>query len=122
MLVYKILRLKEWKKLQQDEMFAGSPDDIKDGFIHLSTVHQLSGTLERHFSDERSVIILAIDSQRLGDQLKWEVSRNGQLFPHFFGHLTTTPICKVIPLSRGDQLQWPMTKIQEIVDADEQAG
>jgi uncharacterized protein (DUF952 family) len=122
MLVYKILRLEEWKKLQQDEMFAGSSDDIKDGFIHLSTVHQLSGTLERHFSIERSVIILAIHSQRLGDQLRWEVSRNGQLFPHFYGHLKTTHICKVIPLRCEDQLQWPMTKIQEIVDADEQAG
>ena len=40
--IYKILRQAEWTQLQITEVFDGSPDDLRDGFIHLSTAAQLS--------------------------------------------------------------------------------
>ena len=30
--------------------FAGSADDLRDGFIHLSTREQLAGTIAKHFA------------------------------------------------------------------------
>ena len=82
--VFKILRPGEWQRLQAEGAFAGSPDDLRDGFIHLSTQAQVQGTLEKHFASERSPVILRVRLDGLGDALRWEPSRGGALFPHLY--------------------------------------
>jgi uncharacterized protein (DUF952 family) len=86
-IVYKILSAGDWAKAQQDGGFAGSPDDIRDGFVHLSASHQVRGTIEKHFNGQHDLIVIAFEVQRLGDQLKWEASRSSDLFPHLYGEL-----------------------------------
>src|SRR5579862_8825842 len=36
---------------------------------------------------QKGLVIAAIDLAALGDAVRWEPSRNGQLFPHVYGHL-----------------------------------
>jgi uncharacterized protein (DUF952 family) len=100
--VYKVLRLEEWRLLQRSGRYAGSPDDQRDGFIHLSTWAQLSGTLDRHFSraDDRQLVVAVIGAGPLGDALVWELSRGGALFPHLYGELTLKMISDTFRLSR----------------------
>lgn len=92
--VYKILRLAEWDSLAQDGQFAGSADDLRDGFIHLSGANQLAGTLTRHFSrpEDREVVLVAFPAERLGAPLRWELSRGGQLFPHLYSELRVADV------------------------------
>ena len=85
--VYKVLRPGEWKQLEASGVFSGSPDDQRDGFIHLSSREQLKGTLERHFAGEHELAVLEIDAAALGERLRWEASRGGALFPHLYGDL-----------------------------------
>jgi uncharacterized protein (DUF952 family) len=94
MLIYKILRPLEWTQAQADGVYSGSPDDLRDGFIHFSTAEQVKGTLERHFAGERDLVVLEIDSAVLGDELKWEASRGGALFPHLYGELPLTAVLR----------------------------
>ena len=84
-LVYKILRPSEREVLERFGRFAGSEDDERDGFVHLSTLEQLAGTVEKHFADEHELSILALDVAEMGDALRWEESRGGALFPHLYG-------------------------------------
>jgi uncharacterized protein (DUF952 family) len=79
-------------------MFEGSPDDRRDGFIHLSTAAQLAGTIERHFAGEAEVVILTFEPSDLGDRLKWEPSRGGDLFPHHYGPLDRAAVrqCRTV--------------------------
>ena len=63
---------------------------MRDGFIHLSALHQLGGTLARHFKGETDLVLIAFESSDLGADLKWEASRNGELFPHLYASLSTT--------------------------------
>jgi uncharacterized protein (DUF952 family) len=93
-LIYKILRPSESAQAQAAGMFAGSADDERDGFIHLSTREQLRGTIERHFAGERDLIVLEIDASALGDALKWEPSRGGALFPHLYAELPLDAIVR----------------------------
>jgi uncharacterized protein (DUF952 family) len=86
-LVFKVLRPQEWAEFQVSGRFEGSPDDRRDGFIHLSTAAQLPGTMARHFTGEREVVVLGIDPADLGASLRWEPSRDGALFPHHYGVL-----------------------------------
>lgn len=86
-LIYKILRPKEWLRLSVDGDFPGSPEDLQDGFVHLSTADQVTETLARHFAGEGEVVLVAFDSDQAGDSLRWEVSRGGALFPHLYAPL-----------------------------------
>ena len=82
--VYKILRAHEWRTFQDTGVFAGSPVDLKDGFIHLSAGAQVKGTREKHFAGEHDLVLLRISSAALGPDLRWEPSRGGALFPHLY--------------------------------------
>ena len=98
-LVYKVLRASEWREAQARGAIAGSADDLRDGFIHLSTRGQLQGTLARHFGGETGLVVLEIASDRLNDGLRWEPSRDGALFPHFYGVL---PLDAVVRTMEGE--------------------
>lgn len=82
---YKLLTEAEWKEALAQGYAATSLDEA-DGYIHLSTVDQLAGTLSRHFVGKGRVRLLSFDAERL-PVLKWELSRGGELFPHLYGRL-----------------------------------
>ena len=84
MSVYKILRQEEWQALQDAGRLEGSPDDVRDGFVHLSTGAQVPGTLERHFAGGETLWLLEIEEAVLGQDLRWEEAREGELFPHLY--------------------------------------
>jgi uncharacterized protein (DUF952 family) len=82
--------------------FNGAPVDIADGFIHLSTRAQLSETVAKHFAGQTELHIATIDLIALGDAVKWEPSRGGQLFPHVYSDLPLTAVLTHGPLERDD--------------------
>ncbi len=86
-LVYKIMSKADFAAAERGGRFAGSADDLRDGFIHLSAAHQLEGTLAKHFAGQEGLVLLALDVSRLGPALKWEASRRGALFPHLYAPL-----------------------------------
>jgi uncharacterized protein (DUF952 family) len=105
--VVKLLRAAEWAALQADGVFAGSPDDVRDGFIHLSAPDQVAGTLAKWFAGEAGVVALTLDADALGADVRWEPARGGQLFPHLYRPLriaevvSATPITSPPPLGGG---------------------
>ncbi|TQS40791.1 DUF952 domain-containing protein [Cryptosporangium phraense] len=96
--VYKVLRADEWAAAQATERYEGSPDDLRDGFVHLSTATQLPGTLDRFFGGETGLWLLAVDAETLGEQLRWEVNADGESFPHYYGPLPMNAITEVTPV------------------------
>ena len=94
MSVYKILRQEEWQALQDAGRIAGSPDDIRDGFVHLSAGAQVPGTLERHFAGAENLWLIEIEEAVLGEDLRWEASRDGQKFPHLYRALEAGDVAR----------------------------
>lgn len=85
-LVYKIVDAATWDAAA--DPWPGSPDDHRDGFVHLSAAHQVEGTWRRHFAGAPGLRCLAVDPARLPPgALRWERSRDGQRFPHLYGPL-----------------------------------
>jgi uncharacterized protein (DUF952 family) len=99
-IVYKILLAAELDQMQRDGVFRGSPVDIADGYIHLSCGSQLGATLDKHFSGVDGLMLAAVDLSRLGDAVRWEKSRGGQLFPHIYGVLPVGAVVSVATLAR----------------------
>ena len=87
MLIYKVCSKAVWEEIRSLTSWPGSPHDLRDGFIHFSTKEQLAGTLQKHYTGQTDLILLSIEAETLGDALKWEASRGGDLFPHLYGPL-----------------------------------
>jgi uncharacterized protein (DUF952 family) len=98
--IFKVLRVSEWLEFQRSGTFDGTSADRRDGFIHFSAAHQLSETLKKHYASERRIVLLSFDSGRMAGQLRWEVSRNGERFPHLYDNLYLSDVSAVeeVPL------------------------
>jgi uncharacterized protein (DUF952 family) len=99
--VYKICPATHWRVAARDGIFRGSEVDLRDGFIHFSSVEQVAETAAKHFAGARDLVLLRVDATRLGDRLKWEPSRGGALFPHLYGDLDLKAVTKVDSLPLG---------------------
>jgi len=85
--VYKLADRTEWAQARASGAYAGSAADRADGYIHMSTTAQLAETARRHYADREGLVLVAIDPLALGEALRWEPSRGGDLFPHLYGPL-----------------------------------
>lgn len=99
---YKVLTASEMAALERDGTFAGSPVDLQDGYIHLSTYDQLTETVDKHFAGQSNLHVAAIDLGAFGETLKWERSRGGADFPHLYGPLLLDTVVAYGPLERDD--------------------
>lgn len=85
--IYKLVDGAEWEQARKAGVYAGSAVDSADGYIHLSAAAQLAGTARRHYAGRKDLMLVAVDVTALGEALRWEPSRNGDLFPHLYGPL-----------------------------------
>ena len=101
MVVYKIVATKEWAEAEAAGVFAGASVDRADGFIHFSTAEQVAATAAKWFPGRNDLTLAAIDAEALGEDLRWEPSRGGALFPHLYAHLPMSAVVWSRPLPLG---------------------
>ena len=99
-LIYNICSEALWREAERVG-FAGAAIDLEDGYIHFSTAAQAPETAARHFGGQGDLVLVAIDAGALGDGLRWEPSRGGDLFPHLYGALRLDAVRWVRPLPLG---------------------
>lgn len=98
MTIYKIAPRSLWRQAIAIGSFTGSPHDVADGFIHFSTAAQAPETARKHFSGVPDLVLIAVPVDGFGDELKWEPSRGGDLFPHLYAPLPVSAALWVRPL------------------------
>ena len=103
MLIYKIFRANEWAALQADGETLGAPIDVADGYIHFSTAEQAAETAAKHFAEVGGLLLVAVETDAVGDDLEWEVSRGDALFPHLYRalHMSDVVWSKPMPFVDG---------------------
>ncbi len=92
--VYRVMLNNEWDEFKKKKKFFGNKLDIQSGFIHLSTKSQIKNTIEKYYKNEDSIIIFKIHVKDIAKNLKWEISRNNQLFPHLYGFINFIDVKK----------------------------
>lgn len=92
MRIYKILPRAEWTAAQAAGRFEGSAIDHQDGYIHFSTAAQAQETARRYFAGLADLVVLEVEGDDLGEALKWEPSRGGDLFPHLYAPLPVADV------------------------------
>ena len=114
-LIFKIVRAAEWPEAGS---YRGSAKDRADGFLHFSTAEQLEGTFTRYYSQERDLVLVAVDAGALGAALKFEPSSGGDLYPHLYADLALSAVKWVRPLGDGSVLQ----ELQQGAEVAERVG
>ncbi|MEO5973645.1 MAG: GNAT family N-acetyltransferase [Ilumatobacteraceae bacterium] len=80
-----------------------------EGFIHCSTLHQLTPVANRYYLGEDEALVLVIATAALGSDLRWEPPRHPDgspaqsvqlLYPHIYGEINTTAVTEVVDLTR----------------------
>ncbi|MBR0752956.1 DUF952 domain-containing protein [Bradyrhizobium jicamae] len=101
--IYKITPASAWREAERAGVYRGSADDARDGFIHFSTASQVAETVRKHYHGQTGLFLIAVDAEALGDALRWEVSRNDELFPHLYGELDLGAVIEILDLrARSD--------------------
>ena len=101
--IYKICPGSAWREAERQGAYRGSADDARDGFIHFSTAAQLEGTARKHFFGQTGLYLIEVDADALGAALRWERSRDNELFPHLYGELDLGLVLRVISIrTRSD--------------------
>jgi len=102
MLIYKICDDSLWQAAVEAGAFEGAEIDLADGYIHFSTAPQMRETAAKHFAGRAGLILIAVEAEALGEALKWEPSRGGDLFPHLYRALRVDEAAWTEPLPLGE--------------------
>ncbi len=101
-LIYKIVPETLWQEARKNGVFEGAAIDLTDGYIHFSTAEQAKRTAELHFAGQTGLLLVAVDGAMLGEALRYEPSRGGDLFPHLYANLPLDAVVWEKPLPLGD--------------------
>jgi uncharacterized protein (DUF952 family) len=101
--IYKITPASAWREAERQGVYKGSSDDLRDGYIHFSTASQVAETARKHYFGQTGLFLIAVDADALGDALRWEPSRNDELFPHLYGELDLGAVTDILDMrARSD--------------------
>lgn len=100
-IIYTMARNVDWREAETRGAYQGSANDRADGFIHFSTAGQVVASAAKHRAGETDLLLVAVESDRLGAALKWEPARGGQLFPHLYAPLSLQDVLWARPLPLG---------------------
>ncbi len=99
--IYHMCTSEEWRAAEAVGAYNGSSQDAADGFIHFSTEAQVVTSAAKHRAGQTGLVLLSVDPAALGEALKWEEARGGDLFPHLYGPLPVTAVSAADDLPLG---------------------
>ena len=99
--IFHMCRQAEWDAALQTGTYAGSSQDVADGFIHFSTATQVRVSAAKHRAGQAGLALLTVDAGALGVALRWEKSRADAIFPHLYGPLPVAAVMRVDALPLG---------------------
>lgn len=96
-MIYHITSIKAWKQQADTNQYKPLSNEP---FIHASSYHQISGTLNKYFRNKKDLLLLTIDPLQVRPEIKYEDLRGGgQLYPHIYGPLNMDAIVKIEEIS-----------------------
>ena len=93
--IYKILLPSEWTEFDGRGEFDGSLFDHASGFIHCSSRGQVAATALRLFPHGPALVVVALDTEPLGEALRWEPATDGGTFPHVYAPIRRDAVAAV---------------------------
>ncbi|KAJ6810321.1 uncharacterized protein M6B38_158875 [Iris pallida] len=103
--VYRVSSADQWEELQRTGATLGGDIDRTTGCIHLSSLHQVKGTLKNFFEGREDLFLLQVDASKLGDGLIYEAADDSNSFPHFYGPSRSFSPLLLDAVAKSEKLQ-----------------
>jgi uncharacterized protein (DUF952 family)/ubiquinone/menaquinone biosynthesis C-methylase UbiE len=114
--IYRIISSEDWLKAKAAGTFTGTSHDVRDGFIHFSASDQIAETAKKFYAQQTDLLLLYVRTAALlvsgVSTLKWEVSRDGALFPHLYGELPVAAVHRVELLPPGPDGAYQLPELE----------
>lgn len=102
--IFHITQRQQWQRAKNLGSYRGETLDT-EGFIHSSKATQLVKVANRFFHNQKELVLLFIDSDKVQAEIRYEEAEIGELFPHIYGELNIDAVFQVIDFeSREDGL------------------
>ena len=115
--LFHVALLPEWGSACTERLWALA-SLAEEGFVCLSLRGQLRGTLARHFSGCPSAMLLEVNPAGLGDDLRTELARDGELFPHLYRAIAREEFLGYWELHLGYGELWQLPTLGEVSTRD----
>lgn len=93
--IYHITTRPEWNRAREKGFYV-APSLQTEGFIHCSEARQVEGVLHRYYKEEKDLLKLVIDTQKLSSELKYELAPSvNENFPHIYGPINLEAVIEV---------------------------
>jgi uncharacterized protein (DUF952 family) len=99
--IFHITQREQWEQAKLTGIYRGDTLD-SEGFIHCSTLKQIVQTANRFFANQKELLILCIDSDKIQSEIRYEPAKNQELFPHIYGALNVNAVFQVIDFEAGE--------------------
>ncbi len=101
--LFHLISAADWREVATGQNYEPSSLET-EGFVHLSTAAQVSGTAAMFFADVPEVMLLEVNVRDDDPKLRWEESSgpNGvEKFPHYYGPLPLAQVASVTPWAKA---------------------
>ncbi len=96
-----ITQRNKWEAAKNIGTYRGDTLDT-EGFIHCSTVAQTIGSANKFFTNQKDLVILKIDGDRVQAEIRYEGATVNNLYPHIYGELNLDAVVQVIDFGSAE--------------------
>jgi uncharacterized protein (DUF952 family) len=90
-----ITQQKQWIKAQTEGIYHATSLDT-EGFIHCSTSKQIIKVANTFFANQKGLVLLYIDSDKVKSKICYETVEGNEQFPHIYGELNLDAVFKAV--------------------------
>ena len=106
--IFHIAKREDWERAKREGSYK-PPSLASEGFIHCSTSDQVVQTANRLFRGQMGLVLLKIDTNQVGAEIKYENCEGGEeAFPHIYGTLVLDSVARVMAFEPGEDGSFAM--------------
>ena len=104
--IVNIARREQWEQERRAGAYRGTTLDA-EGFIHCSDPDQVVAVANALYAGQQGLVLLCIDPARLQAELRYELAKNGQRYPHIYGPLNVDAVTQVLEFTPDGRFALP---------------
>jgi len=96
-----ITQRQQWEQAKNLGSYRADSLDL-EGFIHCSRAAQIVKVANRFFKNQKDLVLLFIDYEKVNAEIRDEEAEVGEFFPHIYGELNIDAVYQVIDFVAGE--------------------
>lgn len=96
-----ITKHQQWEKAKINGSYRADSLDT-EGFIHCSEANQVLKVANWLFRNQKGLVLLFIDADKVKAEIRYDLVETGELFPHIYGELNIDAVFQVIDFEPGE--------------------